>query len=162
ALPALPRPVVGFFGLISEWFDVGLVDHLAASFPDVSFVLVGRACVDTAVLARRANVRLVGCVPYTELPRIARAFDVGLTPYVRNRFTPSITPLKLLESFALGLPVVATRLPELETVAGPLHLADSHEEFRERLRAVLAEGPQTWADEAVAVARANTWDRRAE
>src|SRR5262249_14760111 len=82
-----PRPVVGFFGLLSEWFDVGLVEYLADSFPHVSFVLIGQARFDPTPLTRRPNVRHLGWVPYADLPRLARSFDVGLIPYVVNRWT---------------------------------------------------------------------------
>jgi glycosyltransferase involved in cell wall biosynthesis len=161
-LATVPRPVVGFFGLVSEWFDVPLVEYLAKAFPQMTFVIVGQRRVDTTSLERLPNVRVTGWVPYAELPGIARLFDVGLIPYVHNRFTKSINPLKLLEYFALGLPVVATRLPELELVEGPVYLADTQEEFRRQLQIVLDMGPATRSDEAVSIARANTWDRRAE
>jgi glycosyltransferase involved in cell wall biosynthesis len=161
AFEGSPRPVVGFFGLLSEWFDAELVGHLADCFPDVSFVLIGQAHLDPAPLTRRANVRHLGWVPYADLPRLAAGFDVGLIPYVENRWTRSLNPLKLMEYFALGLPVLATRLPELEGAPGPLHLARTREEFRAGLRAALGAGPGA-AAEAIAVARRNTWQARAE
>jgi glycosyltransferase involved in cell wall biosynthesis len=161
-LEALPRPMVGFFGLISSWVDQEVIADLSAHFPEVSFVLLGRSEVGLERLAGRRNVHCLGFVPYAELPRYARYFDVGLIPFVLNRLTRAVNPVKLMEYLALGLPVLATRLPELEAIKGPIRLAETRDEFRAGLREVLARcGPQTRA-EARDVARRNTWDRRVE
>ena len=37
------RPIVGFFGLISEWVDLNLIEALRKRHPDVSFVLRGKS-----------------------------------------------------------------------------------------------------------------------
>jgi glycosyltransferase involved in cell wall biosynthesis len=162
ALEALPRPIAGFFGLVSSWVDLELIADLSERFPEVSFVLLGRAEVSLERLAGRPNVHCPGFVPYAELPRYARYFDVGLIPFVLNRLTRAVNPVKLMEYLALGLPVLSTRLPELETVPGPIRLAVTREEFRSGLREVLAlRGPQARA-EARAVARGNTWNQRVE
>src|SRR5262249_13010882 len=46
-LARIPRPVVGFYGLVADWVDVELVAEAARSRPDWSFVLIGK--VDTSV-----------------------------------------------------------------------------------------------------------------
>jgi glycosyltransferase involved in cell wall biosynthesis len=162
ALEALPRPIVGFFGLISEWVDLELIAYLSEQFPSASFVLLGRADVDLGPIAHRPNVHPLGFVPYAELPGHARYFDVGLIPFVLNRLTRAVNPLKLMEYFALGLPVLSTRLPELEGMEGPLRLAVTKEEFAQGLEEILERGPGFEAEEAVAAARLNTWDHRVE
>jgi glycosyltransferase involved in cell wall biosynthesis len=160
ALERLPRPIIGFFGLISPWFDRELVTHLSEIFARVSFVLIGQAAVDLGPLANRPNVYHLGFVPYAKLPGYARYFDVGLIPYVLKKFTHAVNPLKLLEYFALGLPVLATRLPELETLEGPLRLAETKEEFTQGLKAIL-DGLGAWQGEAaLAAARRHTWEAR--
>jgi glycosyltransferase involved in cell wall biosynthesis len=161
-LESLPRPIVGFFGLLSEWFDQDLMVHLARVFPDVSFVLLGKAHFNPTRLRLEPNIHHLGWIPYEELPQYARYFDVGLIPYVQNQMTRSLNPLKLMEYYALGLPVLATRLPELEHTAGPLSLACGAEEFCKKLQSLLDEGTGGYTEEAVAVARNNTWDRRVE
>jgi glycosyltransferase involved in cell wall biosynthesis len=162
ALEGLPRPIVGFFGLISEWVDQERIADLSEHFPEVSFVLLGRNDVGLQRLAGRRNVHCLGFVPYADLPRYARYFDVGLIPFVLNQLTRAVNPVKLMEYLALGLPVLSTRLPELEMIDGPIRLAVTPEEFRIGLREMLAMvGPGTRA-KAQAVARRNTWDRRVE
>jgi glycosyltransferase involved in cell wall biosynthesis len=162
ALEGLPRPIVGFFGLVGAWVDQPLIAHLSEAFPEVSFVLIGRADVDTGPLAGRRNVHRLGLVPYADLPAHARYFDVGLIPFVQNRLTRAVNPLKLMEYFALGLPVLSTRLPELERAQGPLWLAQTREEFRAGLADLLGRLATFDAEEARLAARANTWDARVE
>jgi glycosyltransferase involved in cell wall biosynthesis len=160
ALEKIPRPIVGFFGLISSWVDVNLVGWLSECFPHVSFVLIGRGEVSLEPLAGRPNVHCLGLVPYADLPWYARYFDVGLIPFVLNRLTKAVNPLKLLEYYALGLPVLSTRLPELEYIPGPLRLAVTRDQFASGLRDLLGAGQSR--DEALRVARGNTWDQRVE
>jgi glycosyltransferase involved in cell wall biosynthesis len=159
-LESLPKPVVGFFGLISSWVDLNLVADLARRFPAASFVLIGRSEVSLEPLAGLPNVRCLGYVPYAELPRYARYFDVGIIPFVLNQLTRAVNPVKLMEYLALGLPVLSTRLPELEDLAGPIRLAVTPDEFRDGLAELLTTvGPKTSAA-AREIAADNTWDER--
>jgi len=162
-LQDLPRPIVGFFGLISEWVDLDVIRSLSRAFPHVSFVLIGKSEADTRSLANCPNVHLLGRVAYDDLPRYASRFDVGLIPFVTNKLTKAVNPLKLMEYYALGLPVLATRLPELERAEGPITLASTESEFCRGLRAIFENGTkQEAAEDAVQAARRNTWDQRVE
>jgi glycosyltransferase involved in cell wall biosynthesis len=160
ALEKIPRPIVGFFGLISSWVDLDLVNWLSERFPHVSFVLIGRPEMGVQVVRGRLNVYWLGLVPYAELPWYARYFDVGLIPFVLNQLTRAINPLKLLEYYSLGLPVLSTRLPELVDIPGPIKLAETRHEFESGLRELLEE--QWDGKDAGAIAAENTWDRRVD
>ena len=161
-MESMAHPIVGFFGLLGEWVDLEIISRLSRSFPDCSFVLLGRAEIDLRPLHSLPNVHYLGWVPYQDLPRYACYFDVGLIPFVLNNLTRAVNPLKLMEYFALGLPVLATRLPELEDLSDALRLAVHPEEFCSALSEILHTGPEAFREEAIACARANTWDARAE
>jgi glycosyltransferase involved in cell wall biosynthesis len=160
ALEKIPRPIAGFFGLLSNWIDLPLLVWLSEQFPAVSFVLLGRQEMDLRPLASRPNVHVLGHVPYADLPQYARSFDVGLIPFVVNRLTRAFNPLKVMEYYALGLPILSTRLPEMEQMPGPLRLALTRDEFAAGLRDLLA-ACGSYRQAAVDVARANTWEHRA-
>lgn len=113
AIADLRKPVIGFFGAISPWVDLGLIAAIARSRPEWSVVLIGGADVDVAPLRACPNVTLLGKVPYADLPAFARGFDVGIIPFVVNELTASVNPLKLLEYLACGLPVVSSDMPEV-------------------------------------------------
>src|SRR5207248_11452063 len=59
------------------------------------------------------NVDLLGERSHEEVPRYIKAFDVGLVPYRLSDYTGSVYPVKLNEYLAMGIPVVATDLPEI-------------------------------------------------
>ena len=161
-MAAIKKPIVGFFGLISEWIDLELIIHLSQEFPAVSFVLIGNSDVPTESLSTCPNIHQMGPVKYDDLPRWARYFDVGLIPFVLNDLTKAVNPLKLLEYYALGLPVLSTRLPDLEDTSGPLFLASDHKEFRKSLQLILASDQDRLSPQAVAVARQHSWQHRLE
>jgi glycosyltransferase involved in cell wall biosynthesis len=161
-LSQLRRPIVGFFGVIGEWVDLDLVATMARTNPEVSFVLIGKSIVSMGLVAKCSNVHYLGAVPYAELPSYGRHFDVGLIPFTVNRLTKAVNPLKLMEYYALGLPVLATRLPELEIAPGPAELASNAQEFCDKLGAILSHEGDHYRPHALEVARRNTWQERAE
>jgi glycosyltransferase involved in cell wall biosynthesis len=118
-LAGLPRPVLGFFGLLEEWVDLELLARAARLRPAWSFVLVGKEAVDTARLARLPNVHRLGRRSYASLPALCRGFDAALIPFVEDELTRHVNPIKLREYLSAGLPVVSTPLPEVVAAAAP-------------------------------------------
>jgi GT2 family glycosyltransferase/glycosyltransferase involved in cell wall biosynthesis len=160
----LPRPLIGYFGAISEWFDTRLVEDLAIARPQWSIVLVGSTWgADVSRLERLPNVRLLGERPYHELPSLAAAFDVGLIPFKRTPLTEATDPVKLYEMMALGLEIVARPLPEISRHSDLVNLAEDTDSFVDAVERALAQAGDV---EAVArrraFARANTWEARVE
>ncbi len=162
-LAALPRPVVGYFGAVAGWFDADLVAAVAAARPAWTFVLVGStAGAALAPLAGCANVHLMGEVPYRELPGIAAGFDVGMIPFLSTPLTEATDPVKVYEMLALGLPVVATPLPELERLAPEVSTASGTKAFVEALDLAVGSANDAGARQSRRRrARAASWDVRA-
>src|SRR5438445_346788 len=138
-LRRLPRPIIGFFGLLADWVDMSLVRELALARPGWSFALIGKATTDLGALRGLANVYLLGQKPYSVLPGYCRGFDVGIIPFRRNELTIRANPLKLREYLAAGVPVVSTRLPEVARYEGLVHLADGVEGFLTAISAALGQ-----------------------
>ena len=64
-----------------------------------------------ATLTARPNVRYAGRVPPEAVPSYLASIDVGLIPYADSAFNRASFPMKTLEYFSAGLPVVSTVLP---------------------------------------------------
>lgn len=125
----LPRPILGFWGLLQDWFDVELMACVAAMRPAWQFVLIGDAAVDVSALAALPNVHLTGRRPYEALPGFAAGFDVGLIPFRVNDLTRAVNPIKLREYLSAGLPVVSTPMPEVESYRQWVEIAEGADAF---------------------------------
>lgn len=158
-LVELPKPVMGFFGLVEDWVDLTLIRRLADSFPKASIVLIGKVQTSLAAIAGAPNVFLFGRRPYEELPSFCKGFDVALMPFVDNELARSANPLKVKEYLAAGLPVVSTPVPEVEAL-GLCRIARSHQEFVDAVRQALEDpGPSHARSEAVL---GESWESKVE
>lgn len=151
-LAALPRPVIGFFGLIADWVDLDLLRFLALSRPQWSFALLGQVQTELGPLGSLPNVHLLGRKEYRLLPDYCKGFDVAVLPFALNDLTHAANPLKLREYLAAGLPVVATAIPEVERLDGLVAIGRTPAEFLAQIDAVLksgATGPRLARSQAV-------------
>ena len=160
---AIPRPIAVFVGSLDRRFDCRTVDALAVAMPAVSFVLIGP---DTGVgerLRARSNIHRIGVRHHRLLSRYLHNADVGLIPYDFARHPEligGIHPLKLYEYFACGLPVVATRWPEIERLNSPAILCDRPDDFVDGVRRALDGGVDV--DRGIELARNADWSGRVE
>jgi glycosyltransferase involved in cell wall biosynthesis len=153
----LPRPVIGFFGLIADWVDVGLMASVAERFSTGSLVALGKATTDVSSLERLPNVHLLGRKPYSSLPAYCKGFDVALMPFRVNELTLNANPLKAREYLAAGLQVVSTAIPEVEAI-GSCRIGRDRESFLfEVEQALLDPGPSVERSQAM---RAESWEAR--
>lgn len=138
----LPRPIIGYFGLIADdWVDQDLIAHVARRMPDASIVMLGKTTADVARLKQLPNVHLLGHKPYRSLPDYCRGFDLGLIPFPINEATIHANPLKAREYLAAGLPVVSTAIPEVEAL-GCCRIGHDTEGVVEQIQAALRDpGP---------------------
>lgn len=159
----LPRPILGYFGTISERVDMAIIAGLADRFPEGSVVMVGPVHLPLSVLPQRANIHWLGLKRHHELPAYAQAFDVALIPFRITDATVKLNPVKTLEYLAAGLPVVATRLPDLEKFYHHIvHIADSAEEFAEEVENLLHQPNHGRIQKGVETAKETSWNSMVE
>ncbi|RMF78585.1 MAG: glycosyltransferase family 1 protein [Planctomycetota bacterium] len=158
----IPAPVLGYFGLISDYVDLELLAEVARRRPDWSLVLLGAIRCDVSVLRGLPNVHLLGGKPYQDLPAYCRRFDVGLIPFRVNRLTRAVNPIKLREYLAAGLPVVSTPLPAVRAYAPAVRIADTPKDFAAACAAALVDRREGSARERQELVRAESWQSRVE
>jgi glycosyltransferase involved in cell wall biosynthesis len=155
----LPRPIIGYFGLIAQdWVDIDLLVDVAKRFPDASLVMLGKTTMDVSRLEALSNVHLLGRKPYADLPSYSKGFDVALIPFPISEVTLNSNPLKAREYLAAGLPVVSTAIPEVEVLGNKCRIGVDRESFlREVEEALKDPGPSHARSEAI---REESWQAR--
>ena len=142
----LPGPRLGFYGVVDERMDLGLLESLADARPEWSIVIIGPVVkIDEADLPRRANLHYLGGRSYQDLPAYLSGWDVALMPFAINDATRFISPTKTPEYLAAGRPVVSTPIADVVRHYGDMDAV---------LIAADAEGFIAGCDAAIAMARA--------
>ena len=154
----LPRPILGYFGVIDERLDYSLIERLADSFEDGSVVFVGPVVkVDPAELPKRPNIHWLGQRRYEQLPGYVKAFDVCLMPFALNAATEYINPTKTLEYMAAGKPIVSTPVWDVVRNFTPIVEVATSSEFVYAVTTALRMEPSR-LEAGIARARGSTWE----
>lgn len=119
-----PRPddlpegrLIGYHGsLYGDWLDWAAVQRVALANSDARLVMIGD--VSRGHPQMPDNVRFLGLKPQHVLPAYISRFDVGLVPFRVNETTHAVSPLKVYEYLACGVPVAAPPLRPLRGLEG--------------------------------------------
>lgn len=163
----LPRPRLGWCGVIDERVDLGLVAALADARPDWQLVMVGPVVkIDPACVPRRDNIHWLGQQSYDDLPEFISGWDVCLLPFALNEATKFISPTKTLEYMACGRPAVSTPIRDVVEPYGQLvSIAQTTGDFIHACESVLGRSERERACHADAMAEVvarTSWDGTAE
>ncbi|HYE45910.1 MAG TPA: UDP-galactopyranose mutase [Caulobacter sp.] len=160
----LQGPILGFYGVVDERMDLGLLDAIARERPQWQLVIVGPVVkIDEAELPRRPNIHYLGGKTYAELPAYLAGWDVALMPFAINESTRFISPTKTPEYLAGGKPVVSTPITDVIRHYGDLQgvkIADSPQAFIAACDQALALDPHgPWLTEVDRMLAELSWDR---
>ena len=158
----MPRPILGFFGVVDERIDYALLGELARRRPDWSICVVGPVVkIDPAHLPHAPNLYWLGGRDYSVLPDYCRAFDVCLMPFAMNKATEFINPTKGLEYMATGRPIVGTPVRDVVRQWSEIvHVAENTvESFAAAVERALSEGPESErVQRGLELAKAASWE----
>lgn len=151
---ARQNPVVGYSGVISGRVDLVGLFATAQERPDWSFRLIGK--VEPTIereleqtgrpkdlfqqFLALPNVELLPPRPIAGVPDVLAEFDVALVPYCLNDFTLASSPLKVYEYYAMGLPVVSTRIPEVMRFDDQIAVAEEGRSYADSISRALEVG----------------------
>lgn len=157
----LDHPIIGFYGAIAEWVDLGLIAAVARARPEWQFVLLGDIFVtDLEGLDELPNVHLLGRRPYTDMPYYLYHFDVCLIPFRLNQVTHAVDPVKFYEYVSAGKPVVSVPLEELEIYRDYLYFGTTAADFVAQIAIALQDVDPARRQQRIELARANDWQDR--
>jgi glycosyltransferase involved in cell wall biosynthesis len=161
----LPRPRLGFYGVLDERFDTDLLDTVAEMRPDWSLVMVGPIVkIAPEDLPHRHNIHYLGPKTYEQLPAYLAGWDVALMPFAMNESTQFISPTKTPEYLAGGKPVVSTPIRDVVRHYGQLEgvgIASTADEFVaacERALELARDREGGWLAEADLMLSATSWN----
>jgi UDP-galactopyranose mutase len=159
----LPRPRLGYFGVIDERLDRPLLEHLAALHPEWQIIMIGPVVkIDPAILPQARNLHYLGQRSYESLPAYLAGWDLCLLPFARNAATRFISPTKTLEYMAAERPIVSTPIADVQEPYGDIvYLGDTSEAFVEACELGLTSSPVERArrgEKMRAVLKKTSWD----
>jgi glycosyltransferase involved in cell wall biosynthesis len=158
----MARPILGWFGVVDERVDYGLLHDLARLRPQWSIAMVGPVVkIDPNLLPHSPNLFWLGSREYSVLPNYCRAFDVCIMPFALNAATEFINPTKALEYMATGRPIVSTPVKDVVRQWSDLvYVGRGAEQWAALVEKILAKGPdvQQRIDSGLERARAGSWD----
>jgi glycosyltransferase involved in cell wall biosynthesis len=174
ANPSLPQdldeirePRLGYSGLIGDRLDLQMLKTLAKENPQWSLVFLGEARVVKQAeiwqeLSTLPNVHYLGQVDVAQVPHYLKGFQVGLMPYALSRESEHISPLKLYDYLAAGLPVASVDIPAAREFEACIHLANGAHDFGLAVSAALADTTPERRQTRRKVAAQHTWEARVE
>lgn len=150
---------VCFFGYLSEErVDFSVLEGLGERGFDVRLVGgVGR--VEECFFAS-PGVDYRGEVSHAELPVALEGTDAFIIPYKINDLTRGISPMKIYECLATGIPIVATPLPEFERFGEHVYLAENAADFAKILERLPELETKEKVRARIRLARENSWEAR--
>ena len=133
----IPRPRIGFFGVVDERFDIELLDQASRQRPDWHFVIVGPVVkIDPSTLPQGENIHYLGGKTYQDLPAYISGWDVATLLFAQNDSTRFISPTKTPEYLAAGKPVVSTPIRDVVCPYGQMGLVRIAQDANEFVAAI--------------------------
>lgn len=164
--------IFGYIGEIGQRFDLQFLQQLLKRYPTSTFLFIGPQRFAASLegrkkqrlfqqFLRRPNVQWIAQLPRKALWQKARQFDVGLVPYdVRHSFNRSSFPMKVMEYFYAGVPVIATNIQELSFY--PQYVYQPARRGWQGLGKFLSGWTPRQQQRERTIALANTWQKKVE
>ena len=160
---SIPRPRIGYAGVIDERLDIDLIGGVAEGRPDWQLVLIGPVVkIDAEALPRLPNIYYLGGRPYADLPHYLSGWDVAMMPFARNEATRFISPTKTPEYLAAGRRVVSTSIRDVVRTYGEAGFVEIADDARTCVDAIanllVAQDGREWLQRVDAHLSKMSWD----
>ena len=111
------------------WIDFYLIAYAAHIRPDWSFVFIGpiEPLARVSKVRNLSNVHFLGKMPYENIPALIAGFDVCINPFVIDKLSDTVSPIKLYEYLASGKPVVSVDMPAAREFANLISIVHTPE-----------------------------------
>jgi glycosyltransferase involved in cell wall biosynthesis len=154
--------IIGYVGALSSArLNIGIMEHIALSFPAYSLVLIGYEDNEfrSSKLHSMSNVFFLGQKPTNAIPAYIKNFDVCINPQLINDITLGNYPRKIDEYLLFGKPVVATKTVSMEIFKDYVYLAETSGEYIELIQNAVRFDDQTLQERRIEFAKTHTWEK---
>ncbi|GAA3633422.1 hypothetical protein GCM10022200_15670 [Microbacterium awajiense] len=160
-LERIPQPRAIYVGTIDDRVDVEGLAVLASARPDLHIVLLGPApeIGYVAALGAHPNVHVHPGVGRAEVVAALRNCQLSLLAHRRTDLTEAMSPLKVYEYLAAGLPVVSVDLPPVHGISERVLFVESTADTARRVDEALALGSASESERTAFLAE-NSWEAR--
>ncbi len=120
---SIPRPRLGYAGVIDERMDLDLIRQIASQRPHWHIMMIGPVVkINPDALPQAENIHYLGMKAYADLPAYFSGWSIGMLPFALNESTRFISPTKTPEYLAAGLQVISAPIRDVITPYGDLGL----------------------------------------
>jgi glycosyltransferase involved in cell wall biosynthesis len=164
---------IGYIGSFSYRLDFRLLQKVILGLPNDTFLFAGTTVTglyhdETGLLKKiqtiRAlpNTRWAGKVTKEQIPDLIKSLDICLIPYDQGYdFNRYCFPMKLMEYFSLGKPVISTPIEELNKYSDLISLAGDAKGFISAIQNINTNGwPAEKQQKEKETAQSQSWDKK--
>jgi Glycosyl transferases group 1 len=139
AFHSIPRPRLIYLGAPQSRLMLPALREILADRPHWHFVHFG-----TPDTLDSPNAHAMPWMPKADLARVFAATDVAFMPYdCANEQSFNCVPLKLLDHFEIGTPVVSTPIISVRELRDVVYLGENAAELTSAIESALAEPPDS-------------------
>lgn len=160
---AIKKVVIGYIGSIDDRLDYELLEYCIKRLKTVEFRFVGRIKdAKYKILDNYPNVTFIGNLTPDALAVEVNNFHVGLIPFVKNKFTANVYPLKINEYLSAGLMVVSTDFADLSDFKNDISITSTHEDFLNGIKRQVSHSTSMKSTMRTLIGKTNSWAERAK
>ena len=131
------KPVIGYMGKIQERVDFNIIEECLKKIEN-NIMVIGPIYAQKDKIKsldkKYKNIEFTGDVHYEKLPKIMHEFDIAIIPHKVDKFTNSMSPLKIYEYLAAGKQIVMTPIAGKNEFSDYVYLANTSDEFIKEIK----------------------------
>lgn len=159
----LPRPLILYTGSIHSRLDLDAVRDVSKRYSHGTILFVGPVSNHDVAhkLTQIPGVQLRGSLPRTLVAGLTQSADACIMPHHRNPLTESMSPIKIYEYCAAGIPTAATDMASVRKIHKHIVLTQPGDSFADAVERAIAIGPMP-EDQRQRFIDENSWAQRQE
>lgn len=162
--------VIGYMGRINDRIDFELVEFIVKRYPQYKVEFLGGIEAGATSytynwierLKKYSNIFFLPPVSSEKVAEHIKRWKVAIIPFIINPLTQGISPLKLYEYCAIGLPVVTVDIPGVYPLKEIIYIAKNPDDFVEKIKIAIEENDKNKGIRKELIQKKHTWKKRCE